>query len=121
MNHTDSYSLTRRSFLAGMSLSPAAAMLGAAQATTPSRGVKVVDVHGHLSQHRRPDWKEANRRYIDAMDKLGIDQSAVSMVVHNATPDQMREVNNWVYEATKRFPAAFLAKPLESRMAGIGG
>jgi uncharacterized protein len=78
-------------------------------ADVPALG-KVIDAHSHLYHHSRPDWAEADRKVIDAADKLGIDQLCCSILTPRrpATIEGFRECNRWVGEAIQRFPGRVL-------------
>jgi predicted TIM-barrel fold metal-dependent hydrolase len=71
---------------------------------------KVIDAHSHLYHHSRPDWAEADRKLIEAADKLGIDQLCCSILTPRrpASVEGFRECNRWVGEAMKRFPGRVL-------------
>jgi predicted TIM-barrel fold metal-dependent hydrolase len=94
--------ISRRGFLA-------AAALAARADVRPASG-KVIDAHSHLAHHSRPDWREYDRKLIDAADRLGIDQLCCSMLPPRrpATPESFRECNQWVAEAMQRFPGRVL-------------
>src|SRR5262245_61314326 len=68
--------------------------------------VRVIDVPDHLSHHSRADWQEADRRFIDACDKLGIDEAWCSILSPRrpAAPEDFRECNQWMHDAMRRFP-----------------
>ena len=72
--------------------------------------VKVIDAHSHLYHHSRPDWAEADRKVIEAADKLGIDQLCCSILTPRrpASADGFCECNRWVREAMNRFPGRVL-------------
>jgi predicted TIM-barrel fold metal-dependent hydrolase len=71
---------------------------------------KIIDAHSHLYHHSRRDWAEADRKLIDAADKLGIDQLCCSILTPRrpATVEGFRECNQWVAEAVKRYPGRVL-------------
>lgn len=109
--------LSRRGFLQA----PAALAVSGALATASGQSgkdlwsglpgpVKVIDAHSHLHHHSRTDWSEAERKVIDAADKLGIDQLCCSILTPRrpATVDGFRDCNRWVAEAMKRFPGRVL-------------
>ena len=48
-------------------------------ADVPGLG-KIIDAHSHLYHHSRTDWAQADRKLIDAADKLGIDQLCCSIL-----------------------------------------
>jgi len=102
--------LSRRRFTTGMGLLSAGAGLDAIATAADSSSVKVIDAHDHLSHHGRPDWQETDRKFIDACDKLGIQQAACSILTSRrpATPEGFRECNQWVYDAMRRFPGRVL-------------
>lgn len=95
--------MKRRSFLTGLAAGP----LAAQRAATAG---KVIDAHNHLNHHSRRDWADADRKLIDAADKLHIDQLCCSILAptHPATPELFRECNQWLYEAMQRFPGRVL-------------
>jgi len=78
-------------------------------ADVPGLG-KIIDAHSHLHHHSRTDWAQADRRLIDAADKLGIDQLCCSILTPRrpASAEGFRECNQWVSEAIKRFPGRVL-------------
>ena len=92
----------RRAFLGSLAL---AGGIGSAR---PLAGVsaKVIDAHDHLHHRSRSDWQEADRKLIDAADKLGIDQLCCSILPPRrpATPESFRECNQWMAEGMRRFP-----------------
>jgi predicted TIM-barrel fold metal-dependent hydrolase len=100
-------SLSRRSLMRAAGLA-SAGVPWTARSAAPT--VKVIDAHDHLSHHSRPDWQEADRRFIDACDKLGINQACCSILPPQrpATPDVFRECNQWTYDAMRRFPGRVL-------------
>jgi len=71
---------------------------------------KVIDCHDHLAHHGRPSWQDDDRKLIDAADKLGIDQLCCSILTPRrpATVEGFRECNQWMTEATRRFPGRIL-------------
>jgi predicted TIM-barrel fold metal-dependent hydrolase len=102
--------ISRRNLLAGAG----PAMTGAAALPIPAAAAakagKTIDAHGHLAHHGRANWRESDRQVIDAYDRLGIDQGCCSILSSRppATPEAFRECNQWVYEATQRFPGRIL-------------
>lgn len=100
-------SMSRRTFTAG--IGGATALAGFASQQTSQR-VKVIDAHSHLAHHSNPRWAEADRQLIDAADALGIDQLICSLLSPRrpATPEDFRQCNDWVAEATRRFPGRIL-------------
>ena len=78
-------------------------------ANVPGLG-RVIDAHSHLYHHSRPDWAQADRKLIDAADKLGIDQLCCSILTPRrpASAEGFSECNQWVREAMKRFPGRVL-------------
>jgi uncharacterized protein len=78
-------------------------------ADVPGLG-KIIDAHSHLHHHSRTDWAQADRKLIDAADKLGIDQLCCSILTPRrpASAEGFRECNQWVREAIKRFPGRVL-------------
>ncbi len=102
-------SLPRRTFLAG------ASVVSAAAAAAPSPplsawGVKVIDAHDHLYHHGNPNWRDSDRKVIDAADKLGIDQLCCSILPPERPTglEGFRECNRWLDEAIQRFPGRIL-------------
>jgi uncharacterized protein len=93
----------RREFLAAVAAAPAVPAL-------KSAGVKVIDAHNHLFHHANPNWREQDRKLIDAADRLGIDQVACSILPPErpATPESFRQCNQWLAEAMERFPGRIL-------------
>jgi hypothetical protein len=73
-------------------------------------GVKVIDAHDHLHHHGSPEWRENDRKLIDAADRLGIDQLCCSILPPErpTTLDGFRECNRWLAEAIQRFPGRIL-------------
>jgi len=72
--------------------------------------VLVIDCHAHLAHHSRADWRQRDRRLIEAADKLGIDKLCCSLLTPRrpATADEFRQCNQWAAEAMKRFPGRIL-------------
>jgi len=110
---------TRRRFL-GQTAAAGGAMVGApwllaqgpasTPALVPSKAAKVIDCHAHLHHHSSSAWQDNDRKLIDAADKLGIDQLCCSILTPRrpATAAGFRECNQWVAEATRRFPSRVL-------------
>jgi hypothetical protein len=104
--------LSRRAFLQGPTALAVSRFRGATEiqpgkdlwADVPGLG-KIIDAHSHLYHHGRPDWAEADRKVIDAADKLGIDQLCCSILTPRrpASAEGFRECNQWVGEAMNRF------------------
>lgn len=71
---------------------------------------KVIDAHNHLHYRSRPDWAEADRRVVDAADKLGIDQLCCSILPPErpTSLEGFKNCNKWLAEAVKRFPGRIL-------------
>lgn len=92
----------RRAFLGSLAL---AGGIGSARPLIGS-SAKVIDAHDHLQHRSRHDWQEADRKLIDAADKLGIDQLCCSILPPQrpATPESFRECNQWMAEGMRRFP-----------------
>jgi hypothetical protein len=90
----------------GTSIAPAAS----GRTAGPPRPSKVIDCHAHLQHHSRSTWEADDRKLIVAADRLGIDQLCCSCLTPRrpATAEQFRECNQWVLEATKRFPGRVL-------------
>ena len=109
--------LSRRAFLQAPTAVAVSGFVAATEAPpgknlwadVPGLG-KVIDAHSHLYHHSRPDWAEADRKLIEAADKLGIDQLCCSILTPRrpASADGFRECNRWVGEAMKRFPGRVL-------------
>ncbi len=99
-------SMPRRAFLETLG---AAASTPLARAQ-PKGGGKVIDCHAHLHHRSRSSWQEDDRKLIEAADKLGIDQLCCSLLTPRrpATAEGFRECNQWVAEATRRFPGRVL-------------
>jgi predicted TIM-barrel fold metal-dependent hydrolase len=78
-------------------------------ADVPGLG-KIVDAHSHLYHHSRTDWAQADRKLIDAADKLGIDQLCCSILTPRrpASAEGFRECNQGVRDAIARFPGRVL-------------
>ncbi|MBI4875119.1 MAG: amidohydrolase family protein [Acidobacteria bacterium] len=95
--------ISRRAFAAGMGLAGAARLPGAGPA-------KVIDCHAHLTHHGNPGWEEADRRLIDAADRLGIGQLCCSLLSPRrpARPEDFRQCNDWAAEAMRRYPGRIL-------------
>jgi predicted TIM-barrel fold metal-dependent hydrolase len=70
----------------------------------------VIDCHAHLAHHTSADWEEADRKLIEAADKLGIDQLCCSTLTPKrpAEPAGFREANEFTYQAMERFPGRVL-------------
>ena len=106
---------SRRAFLERSAASAVALATGIAPAAVektadPPRRIKVIDCHAHLQHHSRSTWEVDDRKLIGAADRLGIDQLCCSCLTPRrpATAEQFRECNQWVFEATKRFPGRVL-------------
>ena len=82
----------------------------AGRSAEPPRRSKVIDCHAHLQHHSRSTWEADDRKLIAAADRLGIDQLCCSCLTPRrpATAAQFRECNQWVFEATQRFPGRVL-------------
>jgi predicted TIM-barrel fold metal-dependent hydrolase len=108
---------SRRTFLQAPAALAASTLVHASEVQTgkdlwadvPGLG-KIIDAHSHLHHHSRADWAQADRRLIDAADKLGIDQLCCSILTPRrpAWAEGFRECNQWVGEANKRFPGRVL-------------
>ncbi len=96
------YTLDRRTLLQALAATPVIA--GAAAP------LKVIDAHNHFNFHNRPDWAEADRRVIEAADKLGIEQLCCSIVPPERpmTMEGCRLCNQWMAEGMKRYPGRVL-------------
>ena len=68
--------------------------------------VKVIDAHSHLYHHSRPTWAEADRKVIEAADKLGIDQFCCSILTPRrpASAEGFRDCNRWVGRRDEAIP-----------------
>jgi predicted TIM-barrel fold metal-dependent hydrolase len=101
--------LSRRNFNVGLGVFSTGAGL-AATAVAADGGPRTIDAHDHLSHHSRPEWAAADRKFIEACDKLGIHQACCSILSPRrpATPDAFRECNQWVRDAMRRFPGRVL-------------
>ena len=73
-----------------------------------------IDAHMHVvGRHASAGWQgrwEDDREVIETADKLGIDQLCCSIPIQgkNATPDQVREVNDSLRHTMHRFPDRIL-------------
>jgi predicted TIM-barrel fold metal-dependent hydrolase len=94
----------RRDLLKGIGFAPQAA--GERRAA----GVAVIDAHDHLHHRSRPTWREDDRKLIEAADRLGIDQLCCSILPPErpTTLEGFRQCNQWLAEATRRFPGRVL-------------
>lgn len=96
----------RRAFLGSLALAG-----GTGFALPPAAaGAEVIDAHDHLQHHSRRDWQQADRKLIDAADKLAIDRLCCSILPPqpSATPESFRECNQWMLEGMRRFPGRVL-------------
>ena len=120
-------SVTRRSFMVG-SAAAGVALAGRYLRWSPSglqaaeakpapgadaaegRPGPVIDCHAHLTHHRSADYREKDRKLIEAADKLGIDQLCASILTPRkpATLEGFRECNAWMAEGMKRFSGRVL-------------
>jgi len=82
----------------------------AGQPAARSKPAPVIDCHAHLHHHAHSSWAENDRKLIEAADKLGIDQLCASILTPRrpASAEGFRECNQWLAEATKRFPGRVL-------------
>jgi len=96
--------LSRRGLLAGV----APALTGAGPSGQGGSKVRIIDAHGHLAHHSRPDWAETDRQVMEAYDKLGIDQACCSIVTTRRAPEAFRDCNQWVFDAMRRYPGRIL-------------
>lgn len=96
--------LSRRNFLG------AAGTLTFAPEARPAQQAKVIDCHAHLHGRHLPNWRELDRKLIEAADKLEIDQLCCSLLTARrpSTADEFIECNRHVAEAMKRFPGRVL-------------
>ncbi len=97
---------TRREFLQS-----AAAAAGAVPAlSSQAAGARVIDAHAHMFHHGNPNWRENERKLIDAADKLGIDQLCCSILPPERPTklESFRDCNRWLAEAIQRFPGRVL-------------
>lgn len=109
--------ITRRCLLKGCATAAGAAFTGvdplraSADAWT-ARGDRplVIDCHAHLHPQSLPDYRERDRRLIEAADKLGIDQLCCSILTPRrpASVEGFRACNAWLVEAIRRFPDRIL-------------
>lgn len=103
--------ISRRNFLMS---SAALAAVGGVTARPTARGEEdgpfrpgcVIDCHAHLHHRSRSSWEEADRKLIDAADRLKIDLLCCSILTPRrpATADGFRECNRWLADAMKRYP-----------------
>lgn len=94
--------VNRREFVSG---------LGALAAQGRAAGLEgAIDAHSHLHHRGRADWREMDRRLVEAADKLGIAQLCCSILPPErpTTLDGFRECNRWLVEAIQRFPGRIL-------------
>ena len=100
--------ITRRNLLKGSAAAAGAVVAGipARAAVLLANDVPVIDCHGHLHHHSRANYREMDRRLIDAADKLGIDQLCCSILTPRrpATVEGLRECNRWLAEAIQQYP-----------------
>ncbi len=71
----------------------------------------VIDAHAHLAARwGNAGWEEQDRRFIDAADRLGIDQLACSLLTSRrpAVPEDFIQGNRWAKEATDQYPGRIL-------------
>jgi len=99
----EKHGVSRRAFLG--TAAATAAPLSAAPV-----GVKVINAHDHLNHHGVKDWSESDRRVIEAADKLGVEQICCSILPPErpTTLEGFRQCNEWLVEATRRFPGRIL-------------
>ncbi len=103
------WKMPRRTFLGG--LGAGAAMIPQARSAQNTSGAgKVIDAHDHLSNRGQKGWEEADRRMIEAADKLGIDQLCCSILPPErpTTLEGFRQCNEWMADAMRRFPGRVL-------------
>ena len=110
----ESGEVTRRAFL-GASAAAAATLtgqyLGSPGSTLEAaeeeggKAAPVIDCHAHLTHHSSADYRERDRKLIEAADKLGIDRLCCSILTPKkpATLEGFRECNAWLVEAIERF------------------
>ena len=98
-----SLNVSRRAFLG------TAAAVAAPSGTAPERDV-VINAHDHLHHRGFKDWREYDRRVIEAADKLGVDQICCSILPPErpTTLEGFRLCNQWLLEAMRRFPGRIL-------------
>jgi predicted TIM-barrel fold metal-dependent hydrolase len=101
--------LPRRAFLSGLGAGAAMIPRALSARSAPAAG-KVIDAHEHLSHRGQKTWEEADRRMIDAADKLGIDQLCCSILPPErpTTLEGFRQCNEWMADAVRRFPGRVL-------------
>ena len=80
------------------------------QPETQKTDVPVIDAHAHMFHRSRGNWKEMDRRLVEAADKLGIDQLCCSILTPKkpATAKGFVECNRWMADCMKRFPGRVL-------------
>jgi predicted TIM-barrel fold metal-dependent hydrolase len=100
----------RQVIMAGIGSGLAGASVNSRLMAAGAARKKTIDAHGHLTHHSRPDWQATDRKIIDIYDKLEIDQGCCSILPPQrpATVESFRECNQWVYDATRRFPGRVL-------------
>lgn len=93
--------MTRREF-GGLAASGALAQQAA--------GALVIDAHNHLNYRNRLSWADDDRKLIEAAGKLGIGRLCCSILPPErpTTIEGFRLCNQWLAEATKRFPGRVL-------------
>ncbi len=108
-------SLNRRSFLKSSAALTATASLATrplclSAEVEPFPAGTVIDCHAHLHHRSRPDWKDDDRKLIEAADRLKIDKLCCSILTPRrpATANGFRECNLWLAEAIERFPGRVL-------------
>jgi len=101
--------MPRRVFLGGLGSGAAMMPRASSAQNTPGAG-KVIDAHDHLSNRRQKGWEEADRRMIEAADKLGIDQICCSILPPErpTSLEGFRQCNEWMADAARRFPGRVL-------------
>lgn len=70
----------------------------------------VIDAHNHLNHRGRANWKEEDRKLIDAADKLGIEKLCCSILPPERpiSLEGFRQSNGFLHEAMQRFPGRVL-------------
>ncbi|MBN2295259.1 MAG: amidohydrolase family protein [Pirellulales bacterium] len=81
-----------------------------APADSNADGTLVIDAHAHMFHRSKSNWKEMDRRVVEAADKLGIDQLCCSILTPKrpATAEGFQECNRWMADCMKRFPGRIL-------------
>jgi predicted TIM-barrel fold metal-dependent hydrolase len=98
--------LNRRTFLSAFSAGIGAAWLGSRSEAQPA-GLRIWDIHSHL--HRVPgDTPEERMEFlIRCADRVGVERLILSQGYSadlHPTPDQLRQENDRVLRAVRRFP-----------------